>query len=565
MFGRFEWVSRRTRSATSLVSASGAVGGQLKIDIPATGLVEADWPKTPTHPVGDAVPTPGAVSSTPLMHRRCKSEATAPPYVYGVKKASRHKRIKSMGCQPVHHVRSVAGDLAGVDDPAMVEEGGRVVRRGRIAKVYSPRAPSASGYQGFMAPLGPRPAPLQIAGLPDSTASGMLTNASVCSVDMLPVSPDRPGMHLPRSLGFTMLEGERKETVDFRSVIKALERVDTEELPVSPIAPTKILPPESICHKGASPSTTSSPADDPADRSSERSDDLPHVTDERTSLVGSSLDLDSLFTPRGTCQGVASESVSSKPTLLRRRTSWEDEPDLRRSNRTVDPAALDGVIDCLQKTNVEKLIVSPVSRGPRSTFARCVHSLQTGRPLAVVVWLFDFPLPDPFAGSLLGLSVPQAFHAEIYIVGLPPPNLFAFGAQGMRTAYVPYETYCAYGPPPNSILQGSEADTMPFSKQLVVGRTVRSALRVHSVFRTAKKRGWHEGYHLLRKNCCSFVKEMSYQLLGPVGYDVVQDINYWGDVLPEWLQDTIHASFLGDDSDSDGDVEQETRGRLNTM
>jgi len=548
----------------SLASASGAVGGQLKIDVSAVGLADADWPETPTHPVGSAFPTPGAVSSTPLMHRRCKSEATAPPYVYGVKKPSRHKRNKSMGCQPVHHVRSVAGDLAGVDDPAMVEEGGRMVRRGRIAKVYSPRAPSASGYQGFMAPLGPRPAPLQLAGFSDSAAGGMPTNASVCSVDLLPVSPDKPGMHLPRSVEFGLRQGTR----EFRSVISALERVDTEELPVSPIAPTKILPSELMCHKGASPSTTSSPADDPTERSSERSEELPHVTDERTSLSfpgGGSLDLDSLFTERDTSQTAASESASSRPALLRRRTSWEDEPDLRRSNRNVDPAALDGVIDCLQKTNVEKLIVSPVSRGPRSTFARCVQHLQIGRPLAVVVWLFDFPLPDPFAGSLLGLSVPQAFHAEIYIVGLPPPNLFAFGAQGMRTAYVPYETYCAYGPPPNSILQGSEADTMPFSKQLVVGRTIRSALRVHSVFRTAKKRGWHEGYHLLRKNCCSFVKEMSYQLLGPAGHDVVRDINYWGDVLPEWLQDTIHASFLGDESDSDEDAAQETRGRVNTM
>jgi hypothetical protein len=359
----------------------------------------------------------------------------------------------------------------------------------------------------------------------------------------------------------------RREATPDLEQMTALEATDTEDLPAPPHAPARALPRDNGAAKGASPATTSSPAYDNCDRSS--SDELPDVTDERISVRASRSsypDVDSLFT--GLRGGNATDHDTVLPRLPRH-TSWEHEPEGRRSQRIVDPQALDGVVDFVRNSSVDRMLVSPamMNKDCRSIFARCVRGLQAARPLAVVVWLFDFTIPDPFAGSLLGFSVPQAYHAEIYIVGLPPPNLFAFGAQGMRTAYVPYETYAAYGPPPNSILQGSEADSMPFSSQLVVGYTTRAPVRVHSAFRGAKKRGWHEGYHLLRKNCCCFVKEMAHQLLGPGGLEVVQDINYWGDVLPEWLQDTIHASFIGDESDTEeGDSSgRDARGRLNTM
>jgi len=243
------------------------------------------------------------------------------------------------------------------------------------------------------------------------------------------------------------------------------------------------------------------------------------------------------------------------------------DPSGRISPRCISAEALDGVMRVVHSHAIERML------GPERTLYRrkrvwnnAIKKVKAGitspRTVTVVVWLFNFPLPEPFAGSVLGARVPSAFHAEVFFVNLPPPNLFAFGAEGMRQAYVPYDAYQQLGPPPYSILQGSEAESMTFADQLVVGNLFASSHSIHAAMRKIRKVQFDGGYHLLRKNCCTFAQHVARSIFGEDGAATVSHINYWGDVLPIWLQDTLHSTLLEDD---DSDTETSAHARRQTM
>mmetsp|Transcript_49104 Transcript_49104/g.106927 ORF Transcript_49104/g.106927 Transcript_49104/m.106927 type:complete len:427 (-) Transcript_49104:331-1611(-) len=243
------------------------------------------------------------------------------------------------------------------------------------------------------------------------------------------------------------------------------------------------------------------------------------------------------------------------------------DPTGRLSPRSISVEALDGVMRVVHSHAIERML------GPERTLYRrkrvwnsAIKKVKAGisrpRPVTMVVWLFNFPLPEPFAGPVLGARVPSAFHAEVFFVNLPPPNLFAFGAEGMRQAYVPNEAYAQLGPPPHSVLQGTEAERMTFADQVVVGGLHSSPHAIHAAMRRIRKTQFGGGYHLLRKNCCTFAQHVARSMCGKDGAGTVSHINYWGDVLPIWLQDTLHSTLLDDD---DSDTETSAKARRQTM